>query len=696
MRCKYKSSMTKKKAFTLIELLIVIAIIGILFIVLVSKVDFATDKAKASGVQTDFRSFQVAFESVAKEHAGFNTFGWDTGDANGNHVRDSYDKGDTNQNGIQDPAEVWIGSKVYGENWENVFTLTNPDDLNDNSAFFNLETAINKNLDPRLHITIDSTTGKITMANGAQDPWKTEYHGYYLTNANTDGKDRGAIVMYSNGANQICGSEQMITNGVVSVWVPNDNIHGQDDYSMSTVYTYVNGFGEIITTTTGFSNNLTVNNNTGIDFGNNSLTIEQLQKIYEFTYYSSFEDAMSSSNGSTTNNSAKIGVYIDDNGIKNIVVIDHVELTTAITINENTILNLGGKTVTLSASGTFKITAGTVKVDGSLRGSKIEGENIVFSISGNSNVTVNGGQYSRDTAAPSSSYKPTFYIKDSAVVHVSDASISVKTVDAKAYAVCAAGSSNVKITNSNILANNNSDDCFGIYNGTSTVEVIDTTIKAFSVKGSSGNGTAGALNFGTATFTNCTVEAFTDYSDSSRSYGLRNAADGTMYVNNCNAKAAHSGLSTYGTLYVNGGIYESYGHGGIYFCGVNKTHYVKDAVLRTLTSLPYGYQDIGGGHNASAFYIGGSSSVTGVVVKMDNCTLYGEDQAFTLRGTDGESNLTLYISNSFVHNINGGEYLIRVDNNTHTIYMGAGNNFGANNTSKPERVIQTSDTYRFE
>ncbi len=78
MNCNYKSFMTKKKAFTLIELLIVIAIIGILFIVLVSKVDFATDKAKASGVQTDFRSFQVALEMVSKENAGFNTFGWKT------------------------------------------------------------------------------------------------------------------------------------------------------------------------------------------------------------------------------------------------------------------------------------------------------------------------------------------------------------------------------------------------------------------------------------------------------------------------------------------------------------------------------------------------------------------------------------------------------------------------------------------
>ena len=76
MNSNYKTRFNKKKAFTLIELLIVIAIIGILFIVLVSKVDFATDKAKTSGVQTDFRSFQMALETVSKEKAGFNSFGW--------------------------------------------------------------------------------------------------------------------------------------------------------------------------------------------------------------------------------------------------------------------------------------------------------------------------------------------------------------------------------------------------------------------------------------------------------------------------------------------------------------------------------------------------------------------------------------------------------------------------------------------
>ena len=248
-----------KQAFTLIELLIVIAIIGILFIVLVSKVDFATDKAKATGVQTDFRSFQMAFDTVAKENAGFNTFGWDTGDTNANGKRDSYDEGDTNKDNIVDSGEVWTGHKIYAETWTRIYSLRMPgkDPVSTNyhpDAIAALESAINANLDPKLHITI-SDNGTISMANGAQDPWNKEYHGYYISNAETDGKDRGAIVMYSDGANNEFGSEHAIANGIVSISIPGNNKAGKDDYVMSVIYTYTNGYGETKTITSGFSNN---------------------------------------------------------------------------------------------------------------------------------------------------------------------------------------------------------------------------------------------------------------------------------------------------------------------------------------------------------------------------------------------------------------------------------------------------------
>ena len=273
MNCKHKSFLTKRKAFTLIELLIVIAIIGILFIVLVSKVDFATDKAKATGVQTDFRSFQMAFDTVAKENAGFNTFGWDTGDANQNGKRDSYDEGDNGagggiaKNGIQDGTEVFTGHKVYDETFTKVYSLKkNGTGSYDRDALNRLETAINANLDPKLHITI-ADDGTISMANGAQDPWNKEYHGAYISNAEVDKKDRGAIVMYSDGANNEFGSEHSIASGIVTVNVPGNNKNGKDDYSIVSLYTYVNGYGEVKNITTGFSNNQTML------AGNNSVVV---------------------------------------------------------------------------------------------------------------------------------------------------------------------------------------------------------------------------------------------------------------------------------------------------------------------------------------------------------------------------------------------------------------------------------------
>ena len=58
----------KRKGFTLVELLVVIAVIAILFIVLISKVNFASDKAKDAGVLTDFRSYQIGVNNTFREN----------------------------------------------------------------------------------------------------------------------------------------------------------------------------------------------------------------------------------------------------------------------------------------------------------------------------------------------------------------------------------------------------------------------------------------------------------------------------------------------------------------------------------------------------------------------------------------------------------------------------------------------------
>lgn len=71
--CNAKEAMKKRKrAFTLVEVLIVVVIIGILFVTLMVNLGFSTDKANMAGVQNDFHAFQTAIKLVAMEEQGLN------------------------------------------------------------------------------------------------------------------------------------------------------------------------------------------------------------------------------------------------------------------------------------------------------------------------------------------------------------------------------------------------------------------------------------------------------------------------------------------------------------------------------------------------------------------------------------------------------------------------------------------------
>ena len=146
------------------------------------------------------------------------------------------------------------------------------------------------------------------------------------------------------------------------------------------------------------------------------------------------------------------------------------------------------------------------------------------------------------------------------------------------------------------------------------------------------------------------------------------------------------------SITVNGGIYEGYGHGGIYFTVPNSTSYIntsyiKDAIIRE-GKMPDGYVTDEVSANYAGMYIGGNDNIT---VYMDNCSIYGGKSPIVLRGTDGEQNNSLYISNSIINtdSIRG----LRIDNDTHKLYLGSGNNFDANNTTLPSSVIVTDEVY---
>ena len=160
-----------------------------------------------------------------------------------------------------------------------------------------------------------------------------------------------------------------------------------------------------------------------------------------------------------------------------------------------------------------------------------------------------------------------------------------------------------------------------------------------------------------------------------------------LKLTNCNITGIHSGVNASGNTEINGSTYAGYGHGGLYFCGANSTSYAKNATFVEIP-MPDGYQTYGPQSTHAGFYIGGGYKQDNIVVYMDNCNVESTGNAFVLRGTSGELNNTLYISNSSIQN-----QAIRIDNNTHKLVIGTGCNFTKDVTTLPEVVKTTNEQY---
>jgi len=451
-------------------------------------------------------------------------------------------------------------------------------------------------------------------------------------------------------------------------------------------------------------------------------------EVYEIMYYSTLKEAVNDVNNDkigekaiADQHNAVAGVYTNnENEVSVVLLKDTTETSSSIPVSTDMIINLGGNTLTFADVDVgVDIISGDVTIDGRLYGSKIEATSTtnVFCIraakDSNSNVSIIGGNYIVTTTG-TNTITVGIVANNTSKVEIYDAIIKANGGSSTTRGIGANSGSILIVSDSDIIVDGKSTADVSIYNaGTATVSncnmITNSTATAYNISNhglmtisdvdiiaTSSTGKAYGIsnaNGSTCTIFDSSIKALSNYTYDDGKYSATSngiANSGTLTINNSYVMGTHSGMSNVGTLYVDGGTYEGYGHGGIYFAGSGTTAFVSNATIREC-DMPEGYTQNAGDNNAG-FYIGGAAGNDNIKVYMNNNNIYGSSQPIVLRGSSGEQNNSLYISNSTI-NTNAN---IRIDNNTHRLYIGAGNNFTAANTNLPSAVEPTTDVYTRE
>ena len=415
-------------------------------------------------------------------------------------------------------------------------------------------------------------------------------------------------------------------------------------------------------------------------------------------YYASISDAVGDINAGTAGENAdaleetaEVAMYEDENGKFVVELLKDIRLDSTLTISSDATIVLNGYALSANGISAIEITDGDVVINGVENGSEIyvanAGSARAVLLSGG-NAQLISGAYSITSANNTSCIGVSGgEMKiDGAVISANGASGNVRGIDIGAQGTA-------YIDNSDIKAFCTGANAYGINAyGKLTIDNSkvfvngDTKTRALIVaKGA----TANASNSEFIGYTTILVKV------TRSSQGISNS--GKLTINDCYAYGNHSGISNAGELYIKGGTYESPGNGGIYFGNIGTPAYVYDATIRRCPQKE-GLDASQADFNDAGFYIGGGSDRNNVVVFMDNCDIGGDVWAITLRGTSNEHDNALYISNSRLT----GKGYVRVDNNTHRLFIGAGNNFTINDVADLSKnpldagtVIITDATYRY-
>ena len=387
------------------------------------------------------------------------------------------------------------------------------------------------------------------------------------------------------------------------------------------------------------------------DLSNFPDSIEDLENEYEFIYFSTLEKAVSAINAGAldsydaTKETAGASVYEDKTGKLYALLLKDEKTVSRLQPSVDMTINLGGHKLSSADILCINVKGGTFVLDGRLPGSGIAHTGTSSTIgciqvpatSTSQSVTILGGTYT--------------------------------------------------------VTNTNGGNAVGL--NLKSLNCV-TTVKDCAITAVTTNNKAnGCVNDGITVFTKCDMRAYCNYNLSDAgtytalSYGVYNT--GSLTMKDCYVYGTHSGIGSTNSVDIDGGTYEGFGHGGLYASGAAKTYRIYNATLKDSPVMPTGYTNTAP-NNGSGIYIGGSGAAN-TTMYVDNCAIYGPASQLVIRGSSGEQNNTVYISNSKLYDTDGTTISVRIDNDTHKLYSGIGNNFTADNTTLPEAVVVTEDAY---
>ena len=457
----------------------------------------------------------------------------------------------------------------------------------------------------------------------------------------------------------------------------------------------------------------------------------------ESTYYASIADAITDINNGVQENEvsslvdAKVRVFTGDSGVPVVMLLTDVSVDATIDIGKDINLVLGEYKITLAAAARLNFAAGTkcsiiARGKGGITKSVVEETTtgIYLVAAHGDSLIVDGGTYTIsgvDTVgciafASASDCK---YLKmDNCTVSAKNAIIQVSgdhvarcvqnqagvlvvsgctlNVTAAGPAQCIMGYGTITVNKCDITAYSGGYAVRAVFLLPGTANICDSNISATTA--SSDSYAAGIYNSGGCALTVRDTNILADAQGVSATSGSMSLACnnlGTAYFENVRANGTHSGIQSTGKLYVSGGVYTGYCHGGFYLAhGAEGEAYINDATIRSGNyEGMFDYSDMTGLIYGS-MYVGANDTT----VYIDGCTFdpAGHHISLVLRGSNDEQNITVNISNSTLGD--GGQ--VRVDNDTHTLNVGVGTDITTDKivdidgTNQPDRVVFTNKLYR--